>query len=45
MEAQTYSRYFGRKRTMTVEWQEMLSTYEIEMFRVDPHKFMGIDAA
>jgi hypothetical protein len=38
-----YARYFGRKHTMTVQGQEALSAVEVEMYRVDPHKFMGID--
>jgi hypothetical protein len=43
--AKTYTRYFGAKRTLKVQGQQLLSVVEVELYRVDPHKFMGMEAA
>jgi len=43
-EAKTYARYFGPRHTMTVQGEVTLSATEVEMFRVDPHRFMGMQA-
>jgi hypothetical protein len=40
----TYARYFGRKHSMTVQGAETLSEAEVELYRTDPHKFMGIES-
>ena len=39
----TYVRYFGNKITLAAQGESYLTPVEIEMFRVDPHKFMGIE--
>jgi hypothetical protein len=44
-ERKTYARYFGRKHTMTVQGEEALSPEEVEMFRANPFKFMGMETA
>jgi hypothetical protein len=41
----TYARYWGALHTMTVQGAENLSSTEVELYRVDPHKFMGIESA
>jgi hypothetical protein len=41
----TYVRYFGNKITLAAQGESYLAAWEIEMFRVDPHKFMGIETA
>ncbi|KGC15067.1 hypothetical protein DM48_335 [Burkholderia gladioli] len=39
----TYVRYFGNKMTIRARSEEgYLTAAEIELFRVDPHRFMGI---
>ncbi|KWN80838.1 hypothetical protein WM24_23670 [Burkholderia ubonensis] len=45
VETKTYARYFGNKRTLAARGEEFLTPVEVEMFRVDPRKFMGIEAA
>jgi hypothetical protein len=43
--AKTYTRYFGAKRTLKVQGEQTLTAAEVEMYRADPHKFMGMEAA
>lgn len=38
-----YVRYFGSQMTLAAKSARTLTQLEIEMFRVDPHKFMGIE--
>ncbi|MFY4709929.1 hypothetical protein [Burkholderia glumae] len=42
----TYVRYFGNKMTMRARTDEgYLTSAEIELFRVDPRRFMGIETS
>jgi hypothetical protein len=41
----TYARYWGAKHTMTVQGQQNLTAVEVELYRVDPNKFMGMESA
>jgi hypothetical protein len=41
----TYARYWGAKHTMTVKGAENLTAAEVELYRVDPHRFMGMESA
>lgn len=43
IENKTYARFFSNKLTLAARGEEFLTPVEIEMFRVDPHKFMGIE--
>lgn len=38
-----YVRYFGTQMTLAAKSAWTLTPLEVEMFRVDPHKFMGIE--
>lgn len=44
-QAKTYARYWGAKHTMTVQGAEFLTAAAVELYRVDPHKFMGMETA
>lgn len=43
--AKTYARYWGVKLTMKVQGQVTLTPYDVELFRADPHKFIGMESA
>jgi hypothetical protein len=43
--AKTYARYYGSRLTMKVQGEVTLNQSEVELFRADPFKFMGMESA